>query len=189
MGAERDWWRRSLLVLRRPAGVFEELRDDSDESAGDRQDVVVALAFVGGIAVALATATGSGFDDLGILEKFIWVFLGGFAYGFVGYWVLGWALSFVVPRLGGSGSRRRTRHVLAFALAPLVFAFLAWAIFAPLLLALAGWSLALLVVGLGVVQRWSYGRAAAAVVLAVLWLAALAVAFGSVLVLLRGGLE
>ncbi len=185
MGAEREWWRRVVLVLARPGEVFRALRDDSDESAAERQDAVVGLAFAGGVAGALATAGGS-FDDLDALEIVVWIFLTGFAYGFIGYWVLGWALGFVVPRLGGAGTRRRTRHVLAFALAPLVFALLAWLVWPPLLVPLAVWSLGLLAVGLRVVYRWSYRRAGGAVGLAVVWLAALAVGFLSVLALLRG---
>jgi hypothetical protein len=187
--SEWAWARRAALVLARPREVFEALRDDSAETAGERQDVVVVLAFVGGVATALATARTGALDDLDALEKLVWIFATGFAYGFVGYWVLGWALAFVVPRLGGGGSRRRTRHVLAFALAPLVFALPSWLAFSPLLVPLAAWSLGLVVFGLAVVQRWSYARAGAAVGLAVVWLGALAVGVLGVLALLGGGLE
>jgi hypothetical protein len=188
MGAERIWWQRAVSVLHRPREVFASLRDDSVETAGDRQDVVVALAFVGGLAAALATA-GSSLEDLDPLEILVWLFVAGFAYSFVGYWVLGWGLSYVVPRLGGGGTRRRTRHVLAFALAPLMFALAAWGVFPPLLLLPALWSVALLVLGLRVVYDWSYARAAAAVVLAVVWLSALAVGVWGLLALLGGGFE
>ena len=176
-------------MLARPTGVFEALREDTEAAGDARQDAVVVLAFAGGVAGALATAGTGALEDLDPLEKLIWVFATGFAYGFVGYWVLGWGLSFVVPRLGGRGSRRRTRHVLAFALAPLIFALLAWAAYYPLLLLLGVWSLALLVLGLRVVQRWSYARAAVAVGVAVVWLAALAVGLLSVLALLGRGFE
>jgi hypothetical protein len=187
--SERAWARRAALVLARPREVFEALRDDSAESAGDRQDVVVALAFVGGVAAALATASGGALEDLDPLETFVWLFATGFAYGFVGYWVLGWALAFVVDRLGGRGSRRRTRHVLAFALAPLVLALPAWLFFWPLLVLPWLWTLSLLVLGLAVAHRWSYRRASAAVGLAVVWLGALAVGVLSVLVLFGRGVE
>jgi hypothetical protein len=186
---ERAWARRAVRVLAYPREVFEALRDDSAEASGDRQDVVVALAFVGGVAAALATASAGALEDLDVLEMFIWIFATGFAYGFVGYWLLGWALSFVVERLGGAGSRRRTRHVFAFALAPLVFALPAWLLFAPLLVLPGLWMLALLVLGLAVVQGWSYGRSGGAVVLAVVWLGALAVGLLSVLALLGRGVE
>jgi hypothetical protein len=188
MGPERIWWQRAVLVLHRPRDVFASLRDDSKEAAGDRQEVVVALAFVGGLAAALATA-GSTLDDLDALEILVWLFAAGFAYAFVGYWVLGWGLSFVVPRLGGGGTRRRTRHVLAFALAPLMFALAAWGVFPLLLVLPAAWSAGLLLLGLRVVYGWSYARAAAGVVLAVVWLAALAVGLWGLLALLGGGFE
>lgn len=188
MGAEREWWRRAVLVLIRPREVFTALRDDSDSSAAERQDAVVALAFVGGIAAALGTAR-SALDDLDVVETIVWIFVTGFAYGFMGYWVLGWALSFVVPRLGGGGTRRRTRHILAFSLAPLAFALVAWLIFDPLLLLLAAWSLGLLLIGLRVVHGWSYARAPAAVALAAVWLGALAVCVFGVLALLGRGFE
>jgi hypothetical protein len=183
------WARRAGLVLARPRDVFEALRDDSAEEATERQDVIVALAFVGGVAAALGTASAGALDDLDALEVFVWLFATGFAYGFVGYWLLGWALSFVVERLGGSGSRRRTRHVFAFALVPLVLALPAWLIFVPLLVLPALWAMGLLVLGLAVVQRWSYNRAAAAVGLAVVWLGALAVGVLSALALLGRGVE
>ena len=188
MGAEREWWRRGVRVLAEPRNVFAALRDDSEGSSADRQEVVVALAFVAGVAVALATA-GSALEDLDPLEILVWIFATGLAYGFLGYWVVGWGLSFVVPRLGGGGTRRRTRHILAFALAPLVFGLAVWLVYPPLLAVLALWSLALLVVGLRVVHGWSFVRALAAVALAVVWLAALAVGVLSFLALFGRGLE
>jgi hypothetical protein len=186
---ERVWARRAVRVLAHPREVFEALREDSVEAAGDRQDVVVALAFVGGVGGALATASAGALDDLDALETFVWIFATGFAYGFIGYWVLGWGLSFVVERLGGSGSRRRTRHVLAFALAPLVLALPAWLLFPPLLVLPGLWMVSLLVLGLAVVQGWSYGQSTSAVVLTVIWLSSLAVCVLGVLALLGRGVE
>jgi hypothetical protein len=184
VGAERDWWRRALLVLTRPNEVFTALRDDSDESAADRQDVVVGLAFAGGVAVALVTVR---FEDVGVPEKVIGILASGLAIGFTGYWVLGWALGFVVPRLGGGGSRRRTRHVFAFALVPLVLALPLWLVWPPLLIPLGAWSLGLLILGLRVVHRWSYARSGVGVGLAAVWLGSLTVSFFGVLALLGRG--
>lgn len=184
MGAEREWWRRAAEVIARPRATFEALRDSSEDTANDRQEVVVALAFAGGVAAALATA-GEALEDLGALDTVVAVFAAAFAYAFLGYWVLGWGLSFVVPRLGGAGPRRRTRHVLAFALAPLAFAAGVWWITPWLLVPLAVWSLGLLLFGLTVVYGWSYTRAPIAVGLALVWLAALAVGLWSLLALLR----
>lgn len=178
----------AIKALWRPSQVFTGLRDDSKEAANERQDAVVGLAFAAGVAAGLAAAPG-GLDDLDALEAFVWLFVSGLAYGFVGYWVLGWGLSFVVPRLGGGGSRRRTRHVLAFASGPLVLALLAWLVWPPLIAALGAWSVGLLVLGLRVVHGWSNARAGLAVVLSLVWLAALAVCVWSVLALLGGGFE
>jgi hypothetical protein len=135
------------------------------------------------VAAALA-AGGDELRDLDALNSLVWIFLTGLALGFVLYWILGSALAFTVRRLGGAGSPRRVRHVLAFSFAPLIPALLAWLIWPPLLIGLALLSLALLLVGLREVYGWSLARAASATVLAVVWLGALGVGLLSVLVLL-----
>lgn len=153
MAYEREWWRLAGLVLLRPREVFATLREDSRETALDRTDVIAFLAFAAGVAAALA-AGQSEIEELSGLDPLIWVFITGLMLGFIVYWLLGSGLAFLVWRLGGGGSRRRTRHILAFAFAPFVFAVVLWLIYPPLLLGLALWSLALLFVGL----REVYGR-------------------------------
>jgi hypothetical protein len=150
---EREWWRLAGLVLRHPREVFATLREDSRETALDRTDVIAFLAFAAGVAGALAGGQ-SEIEELSGIDPFIWVFITGVGLGFVAYWLLGSGLAFVVRRLGGSGSGRRTRHVLAFAFAPFVFAVFLWLIYPPLLLGLAIWSFALLIIGL----REVYGQ-------------------------------
>jgi hypothetical protein len=159
-------------------GIFERLREDTD-----RSELVSVLVFFAGIAAALAVG-GDDLRELDGVDPAIWLFVSGLCLGFVTYWLLGWALAFVVPRLGGSGTSRRTRHVLAFSFAPLALGILAWLIWPWLLLALAGASAALLVLGLREVEGWSTTRAVAAVALAVLWLGTLGVCLVSLLVLL-----
>jgi hypothetical protein len=164
-------------------GLFQRLREEPPDAAGDRSELVAGLAFAAGVAGSLA-AGGEQLRDLDALDSLVWVFITGLVFGFALYWISGWALAFVVRRLGGGGSPRRVRHVLAYSFAPLALALVAWLIWAPLLLLLAVASLVLLVAGLREVYAWTVGRAAAAVALAVVWLAALAVALLSVLVLL-----
>lgn len=164
-------------------GIFARLRDDSAEKAADRADLVAGLAFAAGIAAALATG-GEELRDLDVVDSLVWIFVTAVALGFAVYWLLGLALAFVVRRLGGTGSPRRARHILAFAFAPLVLALAVWLVWPPLLLGLAAWSAGLLLLGLREVYGWSVARAASAVVLSFVWLAALGVCLLSVLVLL-----
>jgi hypothetical protein len=163
--------------------IFQRLRESADEP-GDRSELVAGLAFAAGVAAALAIG-GEELGELDALDSVVWVFVTGVALGFALYWILGWALAFVVRRLGGAGSPRRARHVLAFSFAPLTLGLIVWLIYPPLLVGLAALSLALLVVGLRDVYGWTAGRATVAVALATVWLAALGVVLLSVLRLLR----
>lgn len=191
---QRAWWLRALLVLQAPRPVFAALRDDSTEAAEARQEPVTALVFLGGIAgVLLTPAFGRLFDDPlidGLLVAVEAVFAGAI-YGFFVYFLLGWVLSRGVRALGGSGSVRQTRHVLAFAAAPLALSLLAiWpvrlAVYGSALFRTGGadsgtggqvlawltvgfgvWSVVLLVVGIATVQRFGLLRAAASSLFAV----------------------
>jgi hypothetical protein len=162
-------------------GLFARLREEPSE--GERSELVAGLAFAAGVAAALGLG-GDQLRDLDALDSLVWIFVTGLALGFALYWILGSALGSVVRRLGGIGSRRRARHVLAFSFAPLVLALFVWLIWPPLLIGLAVASLALLVLGLREVYEWSVARSAGAVALSVVWLVALIVAVLSVLVLL-----
>jgi hypothetical protein len=164
--------------------LFDRLRDDSPDAAADRSELVAGLAFAAGVALALG-AGGAELRELDALDSLVWVFVTGLAVGFALYWVVGWGLAFVVRRLGGTGSPRRARHVLAFSFAPLVFALALWLLWPPLLLVPAASSLALLLLGLRQVYGWTLARAGGAVVMAALWLSALGVGLLSLLALLR----
>jgi hypothetical protein len=186
---QRAWWLRTLLVLQAPRAVFSALRDDSTEAAEARQEPVTALVFLGGIGgVLLAPRFGSLLDDPErdwLIVLLIAVAAGGI-YGFFAYWLGGWALSRGIKALGGRGSARLSRHLLAFAAAPLALSLVAvWPLrlavygsdvfksggadsgaggrfFEWLGVAFAAWSVALLVLGVRTVQRWSWFRAAGA---------------------------
>jgi Yip1 domain len=194
---EKQWWLRTIAVFQSPRTVFAALRDESKRDMEAREEPVLALILLAGIAgILLVPETGRLLDDpladdsgavLAVL-----VFLTGSIYGIATYW-FGGALLYVGLRGAGSaGSYRRARHVLAFAAAPTVLGLvLVW----PLRLALYGtdsfrsggeddgtlpflfdlavvgfalWSLGLLIYGIAVVERWRLLRAGVSVALAVL---------------------
>jgi hypothetical protein len=192
--SQRDWWLRALLVLQAPRPVFAALRDDSIEAVEARQEPITALIFLGGIAgVLLAPAFGRLLDDPAIDDLLVLVLavFAGAMYGLFTYWILGWALARGARMLGATGSTRLSRHVVAFAAAPLALSLLAiWpvrlAVYGSdlfrsggadsgtggqvlewLTVAFAGWSVVLLVIGMRTVHRFSWARAVGASMFAV----------------------
>jgi hypothetical protein len=190
---ERTWWLRAPAVLVAPRAVFASLRDDSDDAVEARQEPLTAIAGLAGFAAVLATPVARSFlNDASASVALIpvWTFFGGAAYALAVYWLGGGLLHGAARRLGGLGSYRRARHVLALASAPLALALLTlwplriaiygqdlfrtggtdWGpgdrIFGGLLYAAFAWSALLLVVGVRTVHGWSWGRSAAAVALA-----------------------
>ncbi len=200
---QREWWLRALMVLQSPRSVFEAMRDDSPKAAGARQEPVLLLVFLGGIAAVLSfSATSAEFlDDPEVdgLLVAVLAFLGGGIYGFVGYWLGGAALYMGIRGAKGEGSYRQARHILAYSLAPLALSLLVvW----PIRLAVFGgdnfrtgggdegtagwvlggigyaftaWSLVLLTIGVRAVHGWTIVRAIGAVLLTVMALLALAI--------------
>jgi hypothetical protein len=191
-GLEREWLLRAVLVLQRPRAVFAALRDD-DVSAQARQEPIVALVLLAGIAAVLATSVaGALMDDpeLDGLLVAVWAFLGGSLYGAVAYWVLGAFLYGASQAFGGTGSYRRARHVVAFAAAPLALALLVlWPVgvaafgsdlfrtggsddgaggdlFVLAQASFAAWSVALLAIGVRAVHGWTWARSLATTALA-----------------------
>ena len=180
-------------MLQAPRPVFAALRDDSDEAAGVRQDAVGAIVWLAGIAGTLATSVASTLLDdpaRDWIVLVVWAFLAGGLTGFTLYVFLGKVLHVALRRLGGRGSFRRARHVLAFAAAPVALALL---VYWPLRIAIYGedlfrfeggdggttgtvfawvfygfllWALVLLVIGVRTVHGWTWARAIAGVALA-----------------------
>ena len=190
---ERLWWKRALAVLISPAPVFAALRDDSERAAAALQEPVLFLILLGGIATVLdSSVSGHLLDDpaLDPLLVAVWAFIGGGFYGTALYWLGGGMVAIAADLLGGLGSYRRARHLLAFALAPLALSLVtvwplriavlgsdvfrsggrdsgaAGGLFAGLSLAFAGWSIVLLVIGIRTVHDWSWVRALATTALA-----------------------
>jgi hypothetical protein len=203
--SERLWWLRALLVLQAPRPVFAALRDDSDDAAEARQEPLVAIVFLAGMAGVLATSIAGrllddpAFDGLVVL---VWTIVGGGFYGLAAYFLVGALLYFGASLLGSLGSYRRARHLLGFAAVPIALSLLVW----PVRLALYGsdsfrsggsdagtgrdvftaldagfvaWSLVLLGIGVRTVHGWSWPRTLAAAALpAALPVLAFARAFG-----------
>ena len=196
--AERQWWLRTLAIFQSPRAVFAALRDDSDEQAGARQEPVLAIVYLAGIAGVLsARETGRLLDywEIDAVLVAVVTFLSGGIYAFVTYWLGGVLLHLGIRAAGGDGSYRRSRHILAFAAAPLALSLvLVWPvrlavyggdsfraggadegaghwIFTGISIAFAAWAFALLVLGVSIVQRWTLGRTAIALALIALSLA------------------
>jgi hypothetical protein len=181
---ERLWWIRALLVLQAPRPVFAAIRDDSDEAAEARQEPLVAIVFLAGVAGVLATSiAGRLLDDPAFdpLVVVVWAIVGGGFYGLAAYFLGGALLHLGTSLLGSLGSYRRARHLLGFAAVPVALSLLVW----PVRLAVHGtdsfrtggadsgtggdvflavqagfvlWTFALLAIGVRTVHGWSWPR-------------------------------
>jgi hypothetical protein len=187
--SERAWWLRTIAVLQSPSAVFAALRDDSIPAAEARQEPVLALVLLAGIGAVLTSPnTGMLMDDFAIdaLGAAVVIFLSGSLYGTVSYWLGGAVLHLACERLGSHGSYRRSRHVLAYAAAPVVLGLLlVWPVklaiygedafksggtdsgagghaFTAVELVFVAWAVVLLVVGVRAVHGWSWARSLAA---------------------------
>jgi hypothetical protein len=183
---EYEWWRRVPRMLWRPREVFAELRDDSDETAAALSEPMVAVTFLAGIAMFFATTTaGQLYDD----NEFDWMLVGveaivaGALVALQNYWIGGAALLLGLRSFGSMARYRTARHIIGLSTVPFVLALLVvWpvriAIFGTDLFrsggsdegttgvvltvidaTFAAWALGLVVVGVRVVEGWSWPRA------------------------------
>ena len=198
-----EWWARTLLVVQRPGAVFAAMR--RDDEAEERQEPVLAIVLLAGIAGVLTTnAAARVLDDFEIdaVALVVWAFIAGGIYGVIAYYALG-ALLLVGERAAGSpGSYVRARHLLAYACVPLALSLVLVPVKAAVFgadafrsggadegaggtafevveLLVYAWCAALLVIALRTVNAWGWPRALLAAVPAlVLPLSALARAHG-----------
>ena len=201
---EREWWSRLPRLLVAPRQVVAELRDESREAGDARQEPLVAVALLGGIAIFIGlVALEPPYDrfhlDLSAFNMTFESILGGALVALSNFW-LGGALIYLGARgLGATSGYRLARHIAGLATAPFV---LVLVLAVPVRLGLYGvdlfrdrgsdtgagsdvfigidalalaWTLALALVGIRVTQRWSWGRTAAALGVAALF----AVLFGT----------
>jgi hypothetical protein len=191
---ERAWLARALLVLIDPRPVFAALRDDSEDAARARQEPILALVGLAGIASILWTSVaGRVMDDPAFdgLVVAVWAFIGGAFYALFGYFAIGAALYGGLRAAGSLGSYRRARHLLAFACAPLALSLVLWPVrlavyggdvfrtggsdhgagndvFVAIELGFVAWAVALLVVGTRTLHAWTWPRTLEGVGLAIL---------------------
>jgi Yip1 domain len=194
---DREWWLRTLAIFQAPRAVFAALRSDSPEDIEARQEPVLALVLLAGMAgVLVAPSTGrllnESIADNSMTLVAVLVFITGGLYGAATYWLGGAALYVGLRGAGSKGRYLRARHILAFAAAPLVLGLIfVWPIrlalygsdlfrsggddhggpevvFDAVLAGLALWAAGLLVYGIAVVERWSVVRALVAVTLVLL---------------------
>lgn len=190
---ERSWWLRAPAVLVAPRAIFVSLRDSSEAAVEARQEPLSAIAGLAGISGVLGTPVARSLLNDGSFSVAlipVWAFFGGMIYALAVYWLGGGLLYGAASRLGGLGSYRRARHLLALASTPLALClFTLWPlriaiygedlfrtggndwgpgdrIFGGLLYAAFAWSGLLLVVGVRSVHGWSWARSLGAVALA-----------------------
>jgi hypothetical protein len=190
---DREWFLRALLVLQAPRPVFAALRDDSDESAHARQEPVLALIWLAGIAGVLATSVARTLLDDSARDGLVvavWAFIAGGLQGALVFWLGGALVYGAALALGGQGSYRRARHLVAFACAPLALSLVvlwpvglaafggdlfrsggadsgrAGDVFFWTVLAFGVWALGWLVLGTRAVHGWTWARALATVAIA-----------------------
>jgi len=190
---ERNWWVRAPAVLVAPRAVFVSLRDESEEAVEARQQPLIAIAGLDGIAAVLGTPVARTLLNDGSISVSIipvWAFFGGVVYALAVYWLGGGLLFGAARRLGGLGSYVRARHMLALSATPLALSlFTLWPlriaiygedlfrtggndwgpgdrIFGALVYAAFAWSALLLVLGVRSVHGWTWARSVATVSLA-----------------------
>jgi hypothetical protein len=126
---QKEWWLRTFAVFHRPRLVFVALRDDSDEAAEARQEPVLAIISLSGIAAVLSTSlAGRALDDPAFSNSFLavlsWAFIGGLVYGAIVYWLGGLIVHAIASALRTESSYRQARHLVGFAAAPLALSLL-----------------------------------------------------------------
>lgn len=188
---EREWWWRLPRLVYAPAGVFAELGDESREAADARQEALVALTFLAGIAIFLGSIAvdppyNRFYLDLSAFNLTFETIAGGAIVAISNFWAGGAILYLGSRGLGALTGYRQARHIVGLATAPFVLVLL---LALPVRVGLYGtnlfhaegsdsgaggdvfiaidalalaWTLALALIGIRTTQRWSWGRAAAA---------------------------
>jgi hypothetical protein len=124
---QKEWWLRALAVLTSPRSTFAALREDSAEAAEARQEPILAIIILAGIAGVLTTSlAGQLLDDPDndLVNVAIWAFLGGVFYGLLVFWLGGLLVYAIGVAVRARASYRQARHVLGLAMAPVALSLL-----------------------------------------------------------------
>lgn len=124
---QKEWWLRALAVFTSPRGTFAALGDDSSEAAEARQEPILAIVILAGIAGVLSTSlAGRLLDDPNNdgLNVAVWAFLGGAFYGLLAYWLGGLLVFAIAAAARVRASYRQARHVVGLAMAPVALSLL-----------------------------------------------------------------
>jgi hypothetical protein len=120
---QKVWWLRTVAVLAHPRATFAALRDDSDEAAEAREQPILAIVILAGIAGMLSTSlAGRLLDESGldVVNIVLWAFIGGGIYGALVYFVGGLTVYALGQGMGARCSFRQARHLVGLASVPLV---------------------------------------------------------------------
>jgi hypothetical protein len=118
---QKEWWLRALAVFSSPRGTFAALSDDSPDAAEARQEPIMAIVILAGIAGILSTSlAGRLLDDPNNdgLNVAVWAFLGGAFYGLLAYWGGGLLVYAIAAAVRARASYRQARHIVGLAMAP-----------------------------------------------------------------------
>ncbi len=127
MSPEREWWLRVPGVLVRPRAVFLALRVDKKDDLDARQEPILLLTLLAGMAGVVLTSAWARLLDPGAaggvtldgLTFVVLTFVAGALEGTAAYFLAGGALYLGARGMGSLGGWRVARHVLAFSCVPL----------------------------------------------------------------------
>ena len=133
MSPEREWWLRVPGVLVRPRDVFLALRVTDPDDLDARQEPILLLILLAGMAGVLLTSAWSDLLDPGAaggatldaLTFVVLTFVAGALEGSAAYFLAGGALYLGARGMGSPGDWRVARQLLAFACVPLALSALA----------------------------------------------------------------
>ncbi len=123
-GLGRTWWRRAVRVLWAPRSVFGALRETDEDDEAARQEPILAIVILAGMAAILMHG-GTILDDpsVDLLVAAVVTYVAGGVYGAAGYFVLGLGVLIGVRGAGSETTFRRGRHLVAFGAVPVAASF------------------------------------------------------------------